>query len=426
MTAPVLIIGAGLAGLAAAQTLVAAGVPVHLIEARDRPGGRTWTSNDWPDLPLDMGASWIHGTVGNPLSDLARAASARLISTSYDSALVYGADGAPLNRNAERRLAQIQAQISAAIIRGQDRDPDRSIQATVATALQWEALDPADRRMAEFLLNGSIEHEYAGSTDALSTHWYDDADAFDGADALFAQGFQTIVAHLARNLPIAYNQPVVKIDWSAQPIVVTTTNTTYRADHVIITLPLGVLQANSVQFLPALPAAKQAAIAALGMGVLNKCYLRFAEPFWPTDVDWIEQISPQRGAWTEWVSFMRTMQQPVLLGFNAAEYGLALESRSDSAIVAEALQHLRRIYGRSVPEPLAYQITRWHADPFARGSYSYNALGSTPRMRADLAAPLAERLFFAGEATTRRHFGTAHGAYLSGVQAAEAVQAALS
>jgi monoamine oxidase len=109
---------------------------------------------------------------------------------------------------------------------------------------------------------------------------------------------------------------------------------------------------------------------------------------------------------------------PVLLGFNAAERGRHIEALTDQQIVKSAMDTLKVMFGDEIPEPQDYQITRWAADPFSCGSYSFNAVGSTPQMRDDLASPLQHRLFFAGEATQRDYFGTAHGAYLSGVRAA--------
>ena len=112
---------------------------------------------------------------------------------------------------------------------------------------------------------------------------------------------------------------------------------------------------------------------------------------------------------------------PILLGFNAAERGREIESFSNAQIVESAMQTLKTIFGAGIPQPTDFQITRWAADLFARGSYSYNALGATPAMRNVLAAPLNRRLFFAGEATNKDYFGTAHGAYLSGLRAAKEI-----
>lgn len=112
---------------------------------------------------------------------------------------------------------------------------------------------------------------------------------------------------------IELGQVVKEIQWQRSPVRVITQKTEFIADHIVVTLPLGVLQANSVRFSPELPRSKQDAIAKLGMGVLNKCYLRF------TDVDWLEYIPAKHGEWTEWVSFKPAANIPVLLRFNAAD-----------------------------------------------------------------------------------------------------------
>ena len=110
---------------------------------------------------------------------------------------------------------------------------------------------------------------------------------------------------------------------------------------------------------------------------------------------------------------------PILLGFNAADRGREIESFSNEQIVESAMQTLKTVFGADIAQPIDYQITRWATDPFARGSYSYNAYGSAPEMRNTLATPLNRQVFFAGEATHMEYFGTAHGAYLSGLRAAK-------
>lgn len=419
----VVVIGAGLAGLAAAQRLQAQGHDVLVLEARGRIGGRTWTSSQWPDVPLDMGASWIHGVEGNPLTALAADCGAELITTRLDNAITYGPAGQPMSEDEQRALKQWRRRVESALSAAQDRELDRSVQATVEQALDWATLPASDRALVSFLLNSSLEHEYGGAIAELSTHWYDDGESFDSDDALLRQGYQRIVDCLAAGIAIELNQVVNAIDWSGEKVVISTDHATHSADRVVVTLPLGVLKTGQITFRPPLPEPKLQAIQAIGVGALNKCYLRFSEAFWPETVDWFEQIPPMRGQWTEWVSLLPSLKVPILLGFNAAEQGRDLEALADEQIVASAMGSLRRLFGRSLPEPLAYQITRWGADPFARGAYSFNALGSTPDMRDRLAESVASKLSFAGEATERQYFGTAHGAYLSGLRAADELNA---
>lgn len=417
----ILVSGAGLAGLAAAKELKRAGHQVVVLEARDRIGGRIWTSNKWPDLPLDLGATWIHGVTGNPIAGLADQLGARRLATSYERTVIYNTNGQLLSEAEEAQLERVWKQMVDKLRKAQGSDADTSVRQAVALLEKNFANDPAALRFLNFCVSGNIEQEYAGSASRLSSHWYDSAKEFNGDDVLFAQGFKVIAEYLAQGVDVKLSQVVKEIRWQESELRVRTTANEFVADRVVITLPLGVLQHNDVRFVPDLPEEKRNAISKLGMGVLNKCYLRFAQAFWPHDMDWLEYVSAQHGEWTEWVSFQRAVQLPILLGFNAADRGREIEAWSDGQIVASAMETLKTIFGANIPHPIDYQITRWASDPFARGSYSYNAIGSTPKMRDALAKPLNGKLFFAGEATNRDYFGTAHGAYLSGLRVAKDV-----
>ncbi len=392
-----------------------------MLEARERLGGRIWTSQRWADAPLDLGATWIHGAQGNPLSVIARSISAAMLQTRYDRSVTYGPTALVMSSKQEDHLDSLADAFARALHKAQKRDVDQSVRA-VADAWSISAhLSPQDQNLLRFILLGRYETEYAGDASALSAHWYDDARAFPGEDALFVKGFGVVTEHLARDLRIERNQVVRTVNWSGSGVDVQTDRGEFSADAAIVTLPLGVLKAGVVHFSPALPAAKSRAIQALGMGVLNKCYLRFEQAFWPDDVDWLEHVPPAGLGWTQWVSFVRAAGLPVLLGFNAGQQGRDMEALSDTDIVVSAMQTLRTIFGAQIPEPLDAQVTRWGSDPFSLGAYSFNALGAQPAMRDDLAAPIGRRVFFAGEATMRHDFSSAHGAFLSGQRAANQV-----
>jgi monoamine oxidase len=429
----VIVIGAGMAGLTAARTLVDAGYQVTVLESRDRIGGRIWTDTTL-GTPVDLGAGWLHGPTGNPLSALAQAAGARLATHDDTLSEDFGATGAPLTASQVQRIDALTTQIGAAITAGQSASTDQSLRATIEAGVGWATLGAADRTLVDYIVNTTYEHEYALRAESLSTWYFDDDTAYTGTDQIFLDGYHVLIEHLAAspsNLDIRLSHKVTGVAVSGSTVTVTaqasaapgTSATTFEADRVIVTLPLGVLKAGAVTFSPALPTAAQAAIGALGFGVLDKCVLEFPTNFWGTSMDWIEHVASRRGEWVDWISLARQTGRPILIGFNAAQYGASIEAQADDAIVADAMAVLRTIYGDGIPSPVATRVTRWGADPHALGSYSSNALGSKPAMRDTLAAPVGGRLFFAGEATSRRHFGTVHGAYESGLRAAADVQA---
>jgi monoamine oxidase len=423
----VIVVGAGIAGLAAARTLADRGHDVVVLEARDRVGGRIHTSRQWPDVPVDLGASWIHGVDANPITELARKAGAGTVATSYDNGTDYAADGRRLDEDRSEQLKHWRGVIAEALTDAQDEAgdndeaPDAALRSVAERAVDWPALAPPDRELVAAVLN-DYEHEYSGSVDDLSSLYFDDDKRITGTDVLFPGGYGTITDYLATGLAVRTGDGVTRIDWNDTGATITTATGTFTGDRVVVTLPLGVLRSGAVEFGHELPADKTAAITKLGMGVLDKCYLRFPAQFWP-DTDWLTYIPglDKAGRWGQWINYSRAANQPILLGFNAADFGRTSETWSDTDLVATAMDTLRTIYGPGIPAPIDHQITRWSADPFAHGSYSFNRLGSTPEMRDQLAAPVDDRVYFAGEATDRGSFGTVHGAYNSGLRAAEEI-----
>ena len=419
----IIVIGSGIAGLAAARTLQDAGHRVTIIEARDRIGGRIWTSQLWPNKPLDLGASWIHGVNGNPISSLAETIGAETIPTNYDSAVLYDADGTLVSG---RRWAMIESESNAIISAANQANlgngsDDYTLQAAIEATTDWDSLSVHKRQQITYYLNTLIEHEFAADMAELSGKNWDDSDAFCGGDVIFPQGYAQISTFLAQGLNIQLSQTVQQIEYNNQGVVITTSKEQIEGDRAVVTLPLGVLKQNFVVFSPRLPDDKQDAIETLGMGLLNKTYLQFSEPFWPQEPQFLEHISVEKGEWAEWFNISHFTDAPILLGFNAGTYGRWLESLQDEEVVAEATAVLRTIYGSSIPEPTGWQITRWATDPFAFGSYSFNAVGASWKTREQLAQPVADRLFFAGEATSVEYPSTVHGAYLSGIREAERI-----
>lgn len=415
--ADVIVVGAGVSGLAAARDLRRGGRRVIVLEARDRIGGRVHTSRAWADLPVDLGASWIHGSSGNPLTRIAREIGAPTTATRYSSYTLYGSG----DQDPEAGLDAMRRRIHAILRRGQRAGRDRTVWRTVADGLGWATLSQRERTLAMSVLSGEIEMEYGGALRDTSTWWFDAGAGLSGPDLLLPDGYDAIPRHLAQGLDIRTSQVVRRVNHGGPSVVVTTDQGSFRARHVILTVPLGVLQAGSIEIVPAFAPRTARAVSALGMGLLDKCVLRFAERFWPSRSDWIELLPEPAREWTEWVDLSRVSGEPVLMGFAAADGARRWESRTDAAIVASALGALTRALPVTVPQPVAAQVTRWGRDPYSYGSYSFYALGSGPNLRDQLARPVSARLLLAGEATDRRHFATVRGAYRSGRRAAAAL-----
>ncbi len=406
-----LVIGAGLAGLACAQRLIAAGHAVVVLEARQRLGGRIWTDRrqGWP---IELGASWLHGLETNPLVDLVeRQLKLPLLPTDDRSRITIGPDGQPWTAG---RSEGADAWLAAAMARAQaDGRADQPLRQWLPSQLT------GDQR---FLLIADVEHELGADLDAIAA----DAPGGDGqellgGDALVPAGLDRLVAHLAQGVDIRLGQQVSQINNRADGVTVTTAGgQVFQAQRLCCTVPLGVLQRGAIRFDPPLPAAKAQAIAQLGMGVLDKIVLVFGERFWGPQT-WIRNDSAEPGLWAEWVDLTPLIGRPALMGFNAASQARQMARRSDDGIVASALGQLRRCYPQAtIGAPLQVWLTRWGDDPFAFGSYSYPAVGPVPAtaLRQELGRRW-QSLVLAGEAASTAFPATMQGAYLSGREAAE-------
>lgn len=410
----VIVIGAGLAGLGAATELQRQGIPVKILEARNEIGGRTRSPNSL-GMPLDIGASWLHGSDDHPLRKLAEQLQLDLAATDYDNSKLYLANGALAS--GDRQHNKFIRAVWQALA---EAEPELSVEQASAPVTQRFA-NKIPQHIQQQLLSSIFEEEFAASRSHLSVGAVSEGLELNGDDLLIKQGYSAIVQNLAQGLDIATSQRVVSIDYSETPVTINTNSDSFAAQQVILTVPLGVLKAGSIEFQPSLPSAKQAAINSLGSGDLNKLYLKFPHVFWDQKLDLINYADESAGRWLAWYDFSELTGEPVLLGFNAAEQARAIESLSDQQLVAEAMQVLRTIYGPQIPSPSGVIVTRWHSDPLARGAYSYLAVGAAPEMREQLAAPLAKRLYFAGEATSSNFPATTQGAYLSGIREAQRI-----
>lgn len=413
----VLIIGAGISGLAAAKKLKEKGFTVTILEAQEKVGGRLRT-NRTLGVGFDEGASWIHGIDGNPITNLAQQAGMESFFTddnsidSYDIGGVLRSDS--VYSNAEDDFYSILSTLK------------NSGNSTQSFETVFKNLYPSkyNDRLYQFFLSTYVTFD-CGDLNKLSSTLYDEGEEFSGIEKIAVNGYDTIANFLANGLNVKLNQRVTKIDYSQSKIKVTHNGTVSEADYVMVTVPLGVLKANKIEFLPELPSVKQTAINKIGMNCVNKFLLTWDTAFWD-DVQYISYTPEIRDKFNYFVNVKKFHPNVnALMTFAYADYARQTETMTDAQIISEIMAHLKDIYGNNIPNPTNLLRTKWQTNENSFGAYSYTAVGTEMKHFDDLAEEINDQLFFAGEHTNADYFSTVHGAYLSGIREAEKIIALL-
>ena len=401
-----MVIGGGAAGIAAARRLHDGGVDCLLLEARPRLGGRAWTIDDRRSAsPLDLGCGWLHSADRNPWLKIAEAQGCSIDRTPPPWSRPSAPIGFPLSEQAAFRDALVAFHQRASLAEG---EPDRAAVTLLDPDCRWSGL-----------INAVSTYVSGAELDRVSVRdfaRYDDS----GINWRIVQGYGAAIAAHGADLRVMFGCKVRQIDHSGRRLRVETSNGAITADAIIMTLPSTVLAEDELLFRPALLEKVEAA-AGLPLGLADKLFMSLAgaEEF-DKDTRLFGRTDRVGTGAYHFRPFGRAQIEAYFGGTLAAE----LEAGGESAFVEFAVAELVALFGSAFArrvEPL--HSYRWGLDPFSRGSYSY-ALPGKSDCRVALAAPVDDRLFFAGEACSVHDFSTAHGAYLTGIVAADQVIAA--
>jgi monoamine oxidase len=405
----VAVIGAGAAGIAAARRLVAAGgVSVLVLEARGRAGGRAWTATG-DRGPMDLGCEWLHSADRNVLAPLAAELGFAINRRRPDWTTRLSRSGE--SPEAEEDWIRTREAHYWAIRRAAQRPEDMAASSVLEPGGQWNALLDATSSWGN-----AVELEYISVKD---NDRYEDS----GVNWRLREGYGRLFATLAEGLPIAFETIVSRVDHRDRPIRLATSRGTVTAARVIVAVPTAAIAGKEVAFDPPLPE-KLAAAAGLPLGLADKLFLRLDERL-PEVTDELFLVGSTRRRET-----MSYQVQPLgrrrINCFFGGHFAAQLERDGLPAMAAFAIDELVGLFGADIRRRLSpIAASFWRADPFARGSYSY-ALPGHADDRTRLAAPVEDRLFFAGEACSSHFFSTAHGAFETGAAAAEAALKSLT
>ncbi len=412
----VVVVGAGISGLAAATQLKNNGFEVIILEAQDRVGGRL-RSNRSLGIAFDEGASWIHGIQGNPITTLAEKAGMKTFHTNDDSRKVYDVGGKAYPTSTLDDVEDaFYSMLEVLMNKG---NPSKSFEEVFTSQYP----DKINNRLWKFFLSTYLTFD-TGDLDKLSSQLYDEGEEFGGIEVISTNGYDTIPMYLAKALNVQLNQVVTAIDYTNSAVKITHNGQITEADYVLVSVPLGVLKNKKIQFLPALPTEKLTAIDKVGMNCVNKFLLTWETAFWD-DVQYISYTPEKRDKFNYFVNVKKFHPNVnALMTFAYAEYGRETEKMSDAEVVQEIMTHLRDLYGMGIPNPTNLLRTKWDSNPYSFGAYSFTAVGTEMAHFESLAEAVAGRVFFAGEHTEVDYFSTAHGAYRSGLREADKIEKA--
>lgn len=433
----VVIVGAGLAGLAAARQLLSFGFKVLVLEGRDRPGGRVYTmkmGKKGSFAAVDLGGSVITGIHANPLGVLARQLGIPLHKI-RDKCPLFWPDGRQVDQRLDLEVDSVFNKLldNATQLRGVLGETANGISLGSAIEKLRKLYGVARRGEERELLDwhlANLEYANAGCLSELSLVYWDQDDPYEmGGDHCFlAGGNWRLINALCEDVPILYRKTVTRIEYGEGGVeVVVAGGQVFQADMLLCTVPLGVLKSGSIKFHPELPSRKLEAIERLGFGLLNKVAMVFPFVFWSEELDTFGCLNKdrcKRGEFFLFYSYHTVSGGAVLIALVAGESALTFESTDPTVLLHRVLGILRGIYGPrgvQVPDPIQTVCTRWGSDPLCHGSYSHVRVGSCGSDYDILAENVGQRLFFAGEATTREYPATMHGAFLSGLREASCI-----
>ncbi len=409
----VIIVGAGISGLAAAKKLKENGFNVIVLEAQSKVGGRLKTNRSL-GVAFDEGASWIHGTAGNPIASLAQQAGMNTAFTDDESILAYDLGGV---LHSDSNFSDTEDKFYSVLETLKNNGSSTKSFETVFNELYPTYCND---RLWKFFLSTYLTFD-TGDLNMLSSLLYNEGEEFGGEERISVNGYDTIPSYLAIGLNVQLNQKVTKIDYSNTKILVSHNGTVTEADYVLVTVPLGVLKANKIDFVPSLPNTKQNAIQKVGVNCVNKFLLTWETAFWDDEqyICYTPDIKDKFNYFVNVKKYQPTVN--ALMTFAYADKARQTENMTDQQIIEEIMTHLRDIYGNNIPYPKNILRTKWQTNEYSYGSYSYTAVGTEMRHFDDLAEEIDDKIFFAGEHTEIDYFSTAHGAYLSGIREADKI-----
>lgn len=402
------IIGAGAAGLAAGLALHGSGKSVIVLEARDRVGGRAFTDRtSLPGIPFDCGAHWLHAAAQNPFTAIATKLGFRFrTDMDWSKRTLFLRNGTQAGKGLLEASMQSLMTALGAIDEAGRQGRDIAFSDVISKTDPWY---PLTRR----IIHQITSHEPEDCS-ALDFSRYDE----EGGDFPVEDGYGALVAANAGGLPVTLSTPVDEIDWSGPEARLSTARGTIRARTIILAVPVNVLIAGAIRFVPALPAHLTQAFHDCPMGVSEKFAILLDRPIDGIPHTYGDIIDEPPMSSSPFNMHVNPFGRPLLVSHFGGTVGRDLERAGEPAMNALAMENLTAAFGTDIRKRVVKTLmTHWQSDPFALGGYSQCRPGKAGA-RTIFMEPLGP-IILAGEHCSGNFYSTVHGAHLSGIAAAK-------
>jgi len=408
----VVIVGAGAAGLGAAKTLSDLGISFLLLEAQSRIGGRAYTDHHTFGVPYDMGCHWLNYGRINPWIEYGKTNGFTMYRVPEDYGLFVSQRKATSKEYTAYELAYSKIEKEIGWVATKSKNPDISPAEVVKLDTRW-------RKLSAYMM-GPLDTAKEFDDFSCKDYWES-----PGVDPYYCrEGYGALVANYGRKLPVQLATPAQHINWQGPGVKTETSEGTINSKAVILTVSTGVLAADKIKFTPTLPVKKQESFHNISMGTYNNVALQFSKDFFGLGpdryVDYVNESGSGAGGMLTNIGGTN-----LTLVYSGGDLGRELELAGVRAGVEWGLNEVVKLYGSDVKKKFVKgNFTRWGKNPWTLGSYA-SAKPGFFHMRKELRKTIADRLFFAGEATHTLQWATCGGGLLSGIDAAKSVARSL-
>ncbi|GAV75224.1 Amino_oxidase domain-containing protein [Cephalotus follicularis] len=440
----VIIVGAGMSGISAAKTLQEAGIKDFLIlEATNRIGGRIW-KGEFANHTIELGANWLFkgGLKYNIVHDIANKINLKSFYSDYSnlSSNTYKQEGGLYAKNeveAQIEIADARSDFCSNLSRILSADPtnkENDISILAAERLYKKVPRTPVEMVVDFFYNDFEDAEPPRITSLKNTFPSHEFEDF-GEDEYFVadqRGFESVVHYIAkqfldykdgllRDPRVKLNKVVREISYSKSGATLKTEDgSVYNAKHVIVSVSIGVLQSSLIKFIPEFPQWKALAIESFDMAIYTKIFMKFPYKFWPTGngTEFFLYAHEVRGYYPIWQHLENEIPGSNILFVTVTDTeSLRIEQQSDEDTVTEAMEVLKKMFGKSTPKPISILVPRWWSNRFYKGTYSNWPAAYTQKRYQQLKAHVGP-IYFTGEHTNSTYIGYVNGAYFSGINTA--------